>query len=94
MGVQKLLQKKSFLLILFTAALLLYLLMDLQLKTQPLRVPLYHDQPLLDLTNFHLITSPHACQSRDEVKALLVVTSHSGNVQARMSWRNAMPTKV
>jgi hypothetical protein len=101
MGTLKLLHQRTLalrLLILFTTALiLLYLMTDLQPEiAMPRRPPpaMYHDEHLLNLANFHLITSPHACQSRQEVKALLVVTSHSGNVDVRMAWRNGMPTKV
>jgi hypothetical protein len=101
MGAQRLMHQRNVVLKLlfafFTAVLLLYLLTDVQLQVPPPRRPppaMYHDEPLLNLTNFHLVTSPYACQSREEVKALLLITSHSGNVHARMAWRNGMPTQV
>jgi hypothetical protein len=75
----------------------LFLLTDVQLKSQPLQRPRaeqYQDQPLLDLTNFHYLVSPHACHSKKEIKALLVITSHVGNIDGRMAWRNGMPTTV
>jgi len=54
----------------------------------------HQDQSLLNLTNFHLISSPFACDPEVEVKAIVVITSHAGNVQGRMAWRNGLPTNV
>jgi hypothetical protein len=58
------------------------------------RVALHRDQPLLNLTNFHLVLSADACHPAEEVKALLLITSHVANTHGRMAWRNGMPTKV
>jgi hypothetical protein len=83
------------LIIIFIGVLILYLLRDVQLQTPPRqKVALFQDQPLLNLTNFHYLISPDACHSEEEVKALMVITSHSGNVLNRMAWRNGIPTKV
>jgi hypothetical protein len=101
MATRMLLQQSNLLLKLlvtiFTGVLFLFLLSDMQMETQPLHSPQpaqYQDQPLLDLTNFHYLISPYACQSREEIRALLVITSHSGNLDGRKAWRNGMPTKV
>jgi hypothetical protein len=37
---------------------------------------------------------PVACHPQVEVKALVVITSHAGNVRGRMAWRNGLPTNV
>lgn len=73
------------------------LLLKVQLvKPANLRPPvaLHQDQPLLNLTNFHLISSPDACHPKEEIKALVVITSHAGNMQGRKAWRNGLPTYV
>jgi len=83
------------LIIIFIGVLILYLLRDPQLQTPPRqKVALFQDQPLLNLRNFHYLISPDACHPEEEVKALMVITSHSGNVLNRMAWRNGIPTKV
>jgi len=76
----------------FTTALLVYLLLEPS-QHRP-RVALYQDQALLNLTNFHFLISPDACHPEEEVKAILLITSHSGHVRGRMGWRNAIPTEV
>lgn len=86
----------SLLVVSCTATLLLCLLMD-QLEKPAFRRPpvaLHQDQPLLNMTNFHLLTSPYACHPEEEVKALMVITSHAGDRQGRMARRNGMPLKV
>jgi hypothetical protein len=88
----KLLVNRGMLLMIFTTALLFYLLLEPS-HHRP-RVALYQNQPLLNLTNFHFLISPDACHPEEEVKAILLITSHAGNIGGRMAWRNAIPTQV
>jgi hypothetical protein len=78
----------------FTTALLVYLLLKPSHNQHRPRVALYQDQPLLNLTKFHFLISPDACHPEEKVKAILLITSHSGHVRGRMGWRNAIPTEV
>jgi hypothetical protein len=75
-------------------SVLYWLLTTAALSRSPLALQHQDQQPLLNLTNFRLISSPFACHPQVEVKALVVITSHAGNVRGRMAWRNGLPTNV
>jgi hypothetical protein len=94
MAVMRLLHKRRLLMVILTTALIFYLLKKKPPRQPRPRVALLQDQPLLNLKNFHLLQSPDACHPDEEVKAVLVITSHAGNVRARMAWRNGIPSKV
>ncbi|XP_059483707.1 beta-1,3-galactosyltransferase 5 isoform X2 [Neocloeon triangulifer] len=57
-------------------------------------VLLQQDQHLLNFTTFHYLASPYACHPDEEVKALIVITSHAGDLKGRTAHRNGMPLKV
>jgi hypothetical protein len=76
----------------FATTLLVYLLRE-SYHLRP-RVALFQNQPLLNLTKFHFLISPDACHPAEEVKAILLITSHAGHIRGRMAWRNALPTRV
>jgi len=88
----KLLIKYGMLLMIFATTLIVCLLLKSPYNRP--QVALYQDQPLLNLTNFHYLISPDACHPEEEVKALMVITSHTGHIAGRMAWRNAIPTQV
>jgi hypothetical protein len=88
------LHKWRLLMVMLIAALLLFLLKKKPPHSNRPRVALHQDQQLLNLKNFHLLISPDACHSEEEVKAILVITSHAGNVRGRMAWRNGIPSEV
>jgi hypothetical protein len=80
--------------VILITAVIFYLLKKEPPRQQRPRVALQQDQPLLNLKHFHLLQSPDACHPEEEVKAILLITSHAGNVRARMAWRNGLPTQV